>query len=422
MNDVIAAISAGPAALAESLACDLSTLTAAEIVEATQLAQTIRRGADALISALVAEGARQDAHTVTGQLSMTALVAQEAGISRRQAAQQVRLATQLETAPQLKKAMNRPGMSPEKARIVADSLAALPADLTAAQRSEVEADLTAAAERLPVEQLRRKAARALEIIDAERADRIENHRCREDERRQARHVSFWIGRPDPETGMVCGRFEVDALTGDILRSLMESATAPRKQSQPTTAADRPRLQGEAFVRVVRRLPDSEFGQHGGVPATMLVTVDEATLRGATDRVGVTEHGTSISAGELRRLACGARILPAIMDGDSRVLDLGREKRTHTPAQRRAIAHRDQGCAFPGCDRPPGWCETHHIIPWAVGGPTTVDDGVLLCSRHHHEVHNRGWHLRLDPRENSVEFRRRPGDPWRRNERYRPCLT
>lgn len=65
----------------------------------------------------------------------------------------------------------------------------------------------------------------------------------------------------------------------------------------------------------------------------MVTVEEKTLRGETDRAGITEFGTSVSAGQLRGLACNAAILPAVMKGQSHVLDQGRAKRHHTAAQR-----------------------------------------------------------------------------------------
>ncbi|HPU12307.1 MAG TPA: DUF222 domain-containing protein [Aeromicrobium sp.] len=424
-NLVVELISAGPNALAKALACDLTSLEPAQVVEATRVAQAIRRNADALVCALLTEGERQEAHRATGEISMTSLVAREAGISRREAGQQVRLARQLQQAPVLRDSLSRPGMSTDKAKLVTDALEKLPADLSAAERHEVERDLTMSAPDLPLEELRRKTARAVEIIDAGRADRIENRETERSEQQQAKQVTFWMSQADPATGMVKGGFEVDALTGDILRSFLDSATAPRKNAATDgpaaepTRVDRPRAQGRAFVELVRHLPKDCFGNHGGVPATLIVTVDEAALRRETDRAGVTEHGTVLSAGQLRKLACDADILPAVMGGASEVLDLGRRDRFHSVAQRRALALRDLGCAFPGCDRPPGWCESHHLVPWGRGGETTVNDGVLLCSRHHHEVHDRGWQLQLNPIENQVEFRRRPGEAWQRNHRYRP---
>ena len=76
--------------------------------------------------------------------------------------------------------------------------------------------------------------------------------------------------------------------------------------------------------------------------------------------------------------------------NSELLDLGRTARLATPAQRRALAlHRD-GCAFPGCTRPTPWCSVHHIQHWADGGPTDLDNLVLLCDYHHRVIHHDGW--------------------------------
>ena len=101
---------------------------------------------------------------------------------------------------------------------------------------------------------------------------------------------------------------------------------------------------------------------------------------------------SISAAEARRLACDATIIPAVLGGPSELLDLGRGRRLFTGAARRALALRDRGCAFPGCDRPVGWCDAHHITAWAAGGATTVDNGVLLCGHHHRLIERRHWEI------------------------------
>ncbi|HEX6404667.1 MAG TPA: HNH endonuclease signature motif containing protein [Pseudonocardiaceae bacterium] len=79
------------------------------------------------------------------------------------------------------------------------------------------------------------------------------------------------------------------------------------------------------------------------------------------------------------------------------LDVGREQRLATAALRDALAQRDQGCAFPGCDRPPRYCHAHHRISWLDGGQTKLDNLCLLCERHHVIVHRQGWHIRLDAR-------------------------
>ncbi|MBL8776698.1 MAG: HNH endonuclease, partial [Acidimicrobiales bacterium] len=78
-----------------------------------------------------------------------------------------------------------------------------------------------------------------------------------------------------------------------------------------------------------------------------------------------------------------------------VLDLGRRQRLFSRSQRRALAHRDHGCVFPGCDRPAHFCDAHHIHPWEDGGLTDLINAVLLCRRHHTLVHH-GWDLTRDP--------------------------
>ena len=73
---------------------------------------------------------------------------------------------------------------------------------------------------------------------------------------------------------------------------------------------------------------------------------------------------------------------------SRILDLGRSTDTVSAAQRTALAARDRHCRYPGCDRPPSWCDAHHVWWWQRGGPTDLSNLVLLCRRHHRLIHHR----------------------------------
>jgi len=90
----------------------------------------------------------------------------------------------------------------------------------------------------------------------------------------------------------------------------------------------------------------------------------------------------------------------LRDRTSHPLDVGRTHRLFTAALRRALVLRDRGCAFPGCSRPPSWCDGHHIIHWADGGPTGLDNGVLLCGHHHRQIHadehTDGWSIQAVP--------------------------
>jgi len=98
-----------------------------------------------------------------------------------------------------------------------------------------------------------------------------------------------------------------------------------------------------------------------------------------------------------RLRAAARRLPPVLGGaPSQPLDVGRTTRVVQPAQRVALAVRDGGCVFPGCDRPLSWCEAHHLVHWLDGGPTDLDNLVLVCRAHHRAVHEGGWRLVRQP--------------------------
>jgi hypothetical protein len=98
----------------------------------------------------------------------------------------------------------------------------------------------------------------------------------------------------------------------------------------------------------------------------------------------------VTATTLRKIACDADIIPALLGTHGELLDLGRKTRLFTPAQRTALTARDQGCAFPNCTIPAPWCEAHHITYWSQDGPTNLNNGVLLCSAHHHLIHKEQW--------------------------------
>lgn len=102
----------------------------------------------------------------------------------------------------------------------------------------------------------------------------------------------------------------------------------------------------------------------------------------------------IAAATLRKIACDADIIPALLGTDGEILDLGRKTRLFTPAQRLALTARDQGCTFPNCTIPAPWCEAHHITYWSQNGPTTTHNGALLCTHHHHLIHKEQWKIRV----------------------------
>ena len=108
---------------------------------------------------------------------------------------------------------------------------------------------------------------------------------------------------------------------------------------------------------------------------------------------------------LEQLACDADIFGIIFDGDGLPLWQSRATRTVTTAQWRALVTRDRGCVI--CGTKPAWCEAHHIVPWALGGPTDIDNLALLCSKHHHELHDHNLQLIRDGPNWTLKPRARP---------------
>ena len=114
---------------------------------------------------------------------------------------------------------------------------------------------------------------------------------------------------------------------------------------------------------------------------------------------------ALSAGEARRLACNAGILPAVLGTKSVALDLGRESRLFSESQRVAKGLEHATCAATGCERPYAWCELHHRRPWARGGRTDLADAIPLCPQHHHWIHDTGYNHQTLP-DGSIRFSRR----------------
>ncbi len=128
---------------------------------------------------------------------------------------------------------------------------------------------------------------------------------------------------------------------------------------------------------------------GGVPTTVVLTVTVDQLEHRTGLV-TTGHGGTLPVDTALRLAADAQVLPAVLGDAGQLLAHGRARRLASPTQRLALAARDGGCSFPGCTTPAAWCETHHVMSWADGGGTDLDNLTLLCGHHHRHHERRGW--------------------------------
>ncbi|TQJ17434.1 HNH endonuclease [Kribbella jejuensis] len=131
----------------------------------------------------------------------------------------------------------------------------------------------------------------------------------------------------------------------------------------------------------------------GAKAQLTVTIDFRDLQAATaDACGQLVFGDGLSAATVRRLACDAKIIPLVLGTNSEPLDVGRSERLVTRAIRRALNARDNGCVV--CGAPPIMCDAHHLTSWIDGGETKVENLALTCRRHHVDVHDGQWTIRI----------------------------
>jgi hypothetical protein len=386
---------------------------------------------------MVAAAHRQGAAERAGMTSTGTWLAAHTRAGGAQAAADVALATALDASlPLTREALAVGALSTEHAAVIAGTTSRLPESLTDAERSKVEAALVARARLVDPARLRRSARRALEAAErtAEEALVHEDAELRGEEDRARRRTRLTLH--DNLDGTVTGHFTVPTLAGAILRKTIQQMVSPRRHqaraavrdhdgplrggpghdgpvgggpghdgplrggvpgAAPTSALgsaghhggrsalrDWSHEYGKAFVELLEHLPTDRLS--GKAAATVVVTIDHDRLR---DQLGAAhlDTGHDLSAAETRRLACSAGVLPAILDGSSLPLDLGRTKRFYTESQRVALATTYDRCAAEHCDRPYAWTDLHHEDPWAGGGRTDLHLAVPLCGPDHRRAHD-----------------------------------
>ena len=150
-----------------------------------------------------------------------------------------------------------------------------------------------------------------------------------------------------------------------------------------------------MCELIERYPAESLPKTGAVNATIVVRIDLDAFLGRLEKAGILDTGDRISPGMARKLACEAGIIPAVLGGNSEVLDLGRSRRLFSQAQRLALTLRDGGCAAEGCDRTHG-LHAHHLQPWAHGGTTDLTNGLSLCHWHHMRAHDPTYEMTRGP--------------------------
>ena len=199
---------------------------------------------------------------------------------------------------------------------------------------------------------------------------------------------------DRAVGDVLGAFTYRLVVDAQGKAALEAAIGPLSAPVPGPDGERdsrsPQLRrGQALIEVCRRATSAGDRPSSGVKTTLMLTMsydDLAARAGAAMVIGSAQGGSLIAPETVRRLACDANVIPAVLGGRGEVLDQGRSTRLATPGQLAALWLRDGGCSFPGCTTPAHWCDAHHLVHWADGGASDLTNLALLCGRHHSVVH------------------------------------
>ena len=338
-------------------------------------------------------------------------------VSPGSASRLVKLAAVLDaTLPLSAQALAVGVMNTEQVQVIGEAVAGLPRELQPAG----ERFLVDQAAVFGPRELGRLGERLFEVVAPDEAERSAEEALRRAEERA--HLGRTLALAEvPGTGRVRIAGWLDREGAGIVRAALDPLCAP----QPVVAGERDvrspgQRRADALVEVCRlALACGDLPDNGGDRPQVVITVPLATLRDQVAAVGVQgqfeptaqdrrgtatlDDGSAVTAETSRRIACDAGILPAVLGGRGQVLDLGQQRRLFTGALRRALVLRDRGCAFPACDRPARWCDGHHIVHWADGGPTSLVNAVLLCGYHHRIIHKGQWQVSLNSADGLPEF-------------------
>lgn len=429
--DQATAVASAASALAgldhDRLAPDEAVLVAAEIARAKALL-------DAALLEVTARLEETGAVQAQGWATTKDFLTHALGGHKGSGGGLVRAAAQVRELPEVRAALRAGEVSLAQARTVATEVTTLPHD--AALRTTVTGRLLGLVRSRghDASDLRAAFADVVREVDPARSA-IALDRTRAKNERGAHHARYLSFAPDHLGGMKVRGYctvedaeQVLTVLGPLSapvttepgacggrrpapdQPLLDDDGRPTRVPCPTPGCGHdgrdPREHGarlwDALVDACRRLPAADLlpHDHGAIPR-VVVTIDHTSLRREVVEAGHAgagelTSGRRLSPAAVRRLACDAEILPAVLGSASRVLDLGRSQRLVSRGLWHALVLRDRHCAFPGCTRLPLACDAHHVIHWADGGPTALDNLVLLCRHHHTLTHASPWTVAVDP--------------------------
>ncbi|WP_307875330.1 HNH endonuclease signature motif containing protein [Frankia nepalensis] len=286
------------------------------------------------------------------------------------------------------------GISRDQASVIAGALNSLPADTPAEQRDWAEAFLLAQAAILDADDL---ATLGRTIRDRVRDQLHPPGADPRDDGDQARRRELHLTDQPDGTTRIHGT--LDAEGAAALRAALDPLSKPRPLGEtPEDHRTVPQRRADALVEITQRvlgagaLPLS----HGTRPHIAVTTTIDALLGMPGAVPATTGHGQPLSRATLERIGCDAHLTHILLSQEGTPLELGRTRRLIPPSLRRALEARDGGCAFPNCRKPAAWTDAHHIKHWAHGGPTNLDNTVLVCRYHHRVLHREDWKVLVGP--------------------------
>lgn len=344
----------------------------------------------AMQTAAVAAGETRQVQQVDGMVSMKSWLTGHCRISGRTAKDLLRDGRRLAALPRLAAAYAEGAVTP--AHVAAVTSGVTPARIAVAAANGIDlattdAVLTEAARNLGPEDTAMAVRRWVAGIDPDGA------------LDEAAGLPRVFRMAVSAEGRVYLSGHLDGVGGEVLHTALEALmNGDRPANDLRTYGQR---MGHALVELGRQaLKSGTLPQVRGAAAQVRVTIDWFALcaeRGAPGVVGgELPFAGPITPETARRLACDAGVVRLLLDPAGLPLDVGQEQRCATAAIRRGLEARDVHCVFAGCTAPSAWCDVHHVVHWAHGGPTSCDNGALLCERHHTAVHEGGFAVARDP--------------------------
>ena len=300
-------------------------------------------------------------------------------MSSRAASAVAKTATQLESMPRASAALAEGRITVEHASVLADAADRLD------DPARVEEALVRSAESAPADLFDKRSREW--IATQQRPDAGDDEQARLRARRGARS---WTNKTDR-----MGRWLLELDPSEFARVSTRIRARERelwlddggRDGDPESVRTSEQRLADAIVALLTEDQSAPTGARRHPKHHLGVLFDASRMR-AIDPEGFASivDGEALPQSVLEYMACDAALTPMVFAGPGRPIWVGRDHRTATVEQWKALIARDRGCV--GCGADVLRCEAHHVVAWSACGPTDIDNLVLLCCRCHHDVHDR----------------------------------